>query len=457
MSAFLRKYNTATHVYIPMVKRGVVDFAVGADWTPANGDVKVVIDGGAAANIGTLPTAIAMGNAAVWDFTIANTEVAGKKITVSISDSATKAVEDNMFLIETYGHASAEYASDPSVAAPSVTLADGVTHGGTTALLQLERVVVASTTSNQPGIKATGNGTAAGLQVIGGATGNGLLAQGGATSGSAVKATGTAGNAIALELAGQGSAAGMKVTGGGTGAALNLVGGGTSGDGLLVTTTSGHGFSITATGTSKHGAVFTGGDGGTSDGVKAVAGTGGVDLRAAITGNLTGAVSGAVGSVTGAVGSVTGNVGGNVTGSVGSVAAGGISAASFAAGAIDAAAIAANAIGASELAADAVAEIQSGLATTSALAVVATDVASTLAAVDTEVAAIKAKTDLIPGTQDGYTFAQLQALIAAVLLGKASGLGTSTAVFRSANDSKDRVTATVDADGNRTAVTLDAT
>jgi hypothetical protein len=64
-----------------------------------------------------------------------------------------------------------------------------------------------------------------------------------------------------------------------------------------------------------------------------------------------------VASVTGAVGSVTGNVGGNVTGSVGSVATGGIAAASFAAGAIDAAAIAANAIGASELAADAVAEI----------------------------------------------------------------------------------------------------
>lgn len=54
-----------------------------------------------------------------------------------------------------------------------------------------------------------------------------------------------------------------------------------------------------------------------------------------------------IASVTGAVGSVTGNVGGNVTGSVGSVATGGITAAS----------IAADAIGASELAADAVAEI----------------------------------------------------------------------------------------------------
>ena len=42
----------------------------------------------------------------------------------------------------------------------------------------------------------------------------------------------------------------------------------------------------------------------------------------------------------------------------------------------------------------------------------------------------------------------------AVLLGKASGLGTTTAVYRSTDDGEDRVTATVDADGNRTAVTL---
>jgi hypothetical protein len=75
---------------------------------------------------------------------------------------------------------------------------------------------------------------------------------------------------------------------------------------------------------------------------------------------------------------------------------------------------------------------------------------------DTEVAAIKAKTDLIPGTQDGYTFAQLQLLMACVLLSKASGMGTATGVFRSLDDAKDRITATQDADGNRTAVVRDA-
>jgi hypothetical protein len=45
----------------------------------------------------------------------------------------------------------------------------------------------------------------------------------------------------------------------------------------------------------------------------------------------------------------------------------------------------------------------------------------------------------------------------AALGGKASGLDTSTAVYRDLADSKSRITATVDADGNRTAVTRDLT
>lgn len=68
---------------------------------------------------------------------------------------------------------------------------------------------------------------------------------------------------------------------------------------------------------------------------------------------------------------------------------GAIGAATLAADTITAAKIAADAIGASELAADAVAEIQSGLATAANLAIVA-------GYLDTEVAAIKAKTDNLP-------------------------------------------------------------
>ncbi len=45
----------------------------------------------------------------------------------------------------------------------------------------------------------------------------------------------------------------------------------------------------------------------------------------------------------------------------------------------------------------------------------------------------------------------------AALLGKASGMATTTATFRDVDDSKDRIVATVDADGNRSAITLDLT
>lgn len=45
----------------------------------------------------------------------------------------------------------------------------------------------------------------------------------------------------------------------------------------------------------------------------------------------------------------------------------------------------------------------------------------------------------------------------AALGGKASGLATTTAIYRDLADSKDRITGTVDEDGNRSAVTLDLT
>lgn len=83
--------------------------------------------------------------------------------------------------------------------------------------------------------------------------------------------------------------------------------------------------SVTATVTANMAQIS--GDSVAADNLEAMLdGTGGVTLTTAITGNITGnlsgsvgSVTGAVGSVTGAVGSVTGNVGGNVAGSVGSV------------------------------------------------------------------------------------------------------------------------------------------
>ena len=113
---FQRKYGVllagATLITIPILKRGVVDFAVSADWTPAAGDVKVSLDGGAAANITNLPTAVAMGNTAYWAFILTAAELTCKSVIVTVADAATKAVEDQAFIVETVGHASAMYPSD---------------------------------------------------------------------------------------------------------------------------------------------------------------------------------------------------------------------------------------------------------------------------------------------------------------------------------------------------------
>lgn len=121
---FISKYGVARHIYIPMIKRGVVDFAVSADWTPAAGDVKISKDGGTAANVTNLPTAITMGNGAVWDFSLTATEMQAAQIVVTVVDSATKAVEDQSFIIQTHGNASAQF---------QVDLADSV-RAGLTAL-----------------------------------------------------------------------------------------------------------------------------------------------------------------------------------------------------------------------------------------------------------------------------------------------------------------------------------
>lgn len=59
--------------------------------------------------------------------------------------------------------------------------------------------------------------------------------------------------------------------------------------------------------------------------------------------------------------------------------------------------------------------------------------------------------EVVEGT---YTVRQLLKLFAAALFGKSSGGGTVTVVFRDTGDTVNRITATCDTNGNRTAVTL---
>jgi hypothetical protein len=62
---------------------------------------------------------------------------------------------------------------------------------------------------------------------------------------------------------------------------------------------------------------------------------------------------------------------------------------------------------------------------------------------------------LAAGDVDGYTVEQTLKLCLSALAGKLSGAATATVTIRAADDSKARITATVDGDGNRSASTLD--
>lgn len=112
MLVFQRRYNTllvtgTTAIRVPIIKRGVADYAVGADWTPVAGDVKIAVGAAAPTNITTLPTAVTSGNAAFWEFILTAAELTAKQAVVTISDAAVKAVEDTCFSVETFGDPSA--------------------------------------------------------------------------------------------------------------------------------------------------------------------------------------------------------------------------------------------------------------------------------------------------------------------------------------------------------------
>jgi hypothetical protein len=106
------KYNTQTTFTFPMVKRAVVDLAVSTDWTPATGDTKVSKDGGNVANTTNNPAAVGGTGSALWSLTLTASELSAGEVVVQIVDSATKAVEDQVIRVYTYGNASAKFPVD---------------------------------------------------------------------------------------------------------------------------------------------------------------------------------------------------------------------------------------------------------------------------------------------------------------------------------------------------------
>lgn len=147
---------------------------------------------------------------------------------------------------------------------------------------------------------------------------------------------------------------------------------------------------------------------------------------ASVTGNVGGNVVGSVGSVTGAVGSVTGNVGGNVAGSVGSVTAG--------------VTVSVNGD-------------KTGYTLTAAYDLAKT--AAQVADVPTANQNADALLDRANAIEAGFSLRYAIRVTLAALAGKVSGADANAPIFRNATDTKDRIAATTDADGNRSVVTLD--
>lgn len=59
--------------------------------------------------------------------------------------------------------------------------------------------------------------------------------------------------------------------------------------------------------------------------------------------------------------------------------------------------------------------------------------------------------------ETGYSLRESLKLMLSAMAGKLSGAGTTTVTIRDINDLKDRITAIVDSNGNRTSVTKDVT
>lgn len=102
-----------------------------------------------------------------------------------------------------------------------------------------------------------------------------------------------------------------------------------------------------------------------------------------------------------------------------------------------------------------VASLNAGSITAAAVATGAIDADALAADAANEIA--DALLDRAAGVETGMTMRQALRVITAALAGKLSGAATTTITIRDVNDTANRIVATVDSDGNRSAITLNLT
>lgn len=106
MSTISIPWGTATTFRAPIVKASSTDYAIvgntpSFDWTPVAGDVKISKDGGAFANIATLPGNVTLAGSAAWTWTLSAAETEATEIVIQVVDTAPKAVQDQFFRLQT--------------------------------------------------------------------------------------------------------------------------------------------------------------------------------------------------------------------------------------------------------------------------------------------------------------------------------------------------------------------
>jgi hypothetical protein len=102
MSTISIPWGTAYTFRAPIVKAGSTDYALTANWTPVAGDVKISKDGGAFANIATLPSFVSGAGVAALNWTLSAAETEATEVVIQVIDQdATKLVQDQFFRLQT--------------------------------------------------------------------------------------------------------------------------------------------------------------------------------------------------------------------------------------------------------------------------------------------------------------------------------------------------------------------
>lgn len=105
----LRAYGVATTLYFPLIDKGATDFEA-TPVTIASGDLKISKDGGAFANTTTASFSHVAGG--IYSIPLTATEMQAKVVVIKIIDqTGTKEWEDQAIVITTVNHASAEIPS----------------------------------------------------------------------------------------------------------------------------------------------------------------------------------------------------------------------------------------------------------------------------------------------------------------------------------------------------------